>query len=90
MGEIFTMVTGSLQEPRRECISPHTSHSQTFSLISCEIIIFPSNLYFFVVDSKEVPDKKKLEQTLWNPDGADRNDRIMSSDHEDGYALIIV
>lgn len=35
-------------------------------------------------DSKEVPDKKKLEQTLWNPDGADRNDRIMSSDHEDG------
>lgn len=35
-------------------------------------------------DSKEVPDKKKLEQTLWNPDGADRNDRIMSSDQEDG------
>lgn len=35
-------------------------------------------------DSKEVPDYKKLEQTLWNPDGADRNDRIMSSDQEDG------
>lgn len=45
---------------------------------------------FFVVDSKEVPDYKKLEQTLWNPDGADRNDRIMSSDQEDGYVLIIV
>lgn len=71
-------------------LTTYQSQPNRFSLVSCEIIILPSNLYFFVVDSKEVPDKKKLEQTLWNPDGADRNDRIMSSDHEDGYALIIV
>lgn len=71
-------------------LTTYQSQPNRFSLISCETIIFPSNLYFFVVDSKEVPDKKKLEQTLWNPDGADKNDRIMSSDHEDGYALIIV
>lgn len=71
-------------------LTTYQSQPNRFSLVSCEIIILPSNLYFFVVDSKEVPDYKKLEQTLWNPDGADRNDRIMSSDHEDGYALIIV
>lgn len=71
-------------------LTTYQSQPNRFSLISCEIIIFPSNLYFFVVDSKEVPDKKKLEQTLWNPDSADRNDSIMSSDQEDGYALIIV
>lgn len=61
-----------------------------FFLISCEIIIFFLNLYFFVVDSKEVFDKKKFEQILWNFDGVDRNDRIMLFDYEDGYVLIIV
>lgn len=61
-----------------------------FFLISCEIIIFFLNLYFFVVDSKEVFDKKKFEQILWNFDGVDRNDRIMFLDYEDGYVLIIV
>lgn len=61
-----------------------------FFLISCEIIIFFLNLYFFVVDSKEVFDKKKFEQILWNFDGVDRNDRIMFFDYEDGYVLIIV
>lgn len=71
-------------------LATYQSLPNRFSLVSCEIIILPSNLYFFVVDSKEVPDYKKLEQTLWNPDGADRNDCVMSSDHEDGYALIIV
>lgn len=71
-------------------LTTYQSQPNRFSLVSCEKIILPSNLYFFVVDSKEVPDKKKLEQTLWNPDGADRNDRIMSSDQEDGYVLIIV
>lgn len=35
-------------------------------------------------DSEEVLDNKKPEQNLWNPDGADRNDSIMSSDQEDG------
>lgn len=51
-----------------------------FFLVSCEIIIFFLNLYFFVVDSKEVFDYKKFEQILWNFDGVDRNDRIMFLD----------
>lgn len=55
-----------------------------------ENFILPSDLYFFVVDSEEVLDNKRSELNLWNPDGADRNDSIMSSDQEDGYALIIV
>lgn len=51
-----------------------------FFLVSCEKIIFFLNLYFFVVDSKEVFDYKKFEQILWNFDGVDRNDRIMFLD----------
>lgn len=51
-----------------------------FFLISCEIIIFFLNLYFFVVDSKEVFDYKKFEQILWNFDSVDRNDSIMFLD----------
>lgn len=35
-------------------------------------------------DSEEVLDNKRSELNLWNPDGADRNDSIMSSDQEDG------